>query len=759
MKIKKAISGNLDWVLLMALLFLMNYRIWSPTFWPQHDTFRFFQTFYIFYNGLLLKNEFARWLPYGTYGIQADFFQINGLSVTDYLIGVLGWIFRIKNVLNLFWISILMQQFLLLFGTYSLSRELFSKTASIFFITFGVLASTIWANKMFFNFHMFYLLPFVFYFLLASFQQRKPHFFWLAGVAFVVMELGVPIFMVTLHALICLIFLCFILFQHGFPKNSFSKNWANLLSAALFGIAAVSYLYFQWHMFDFAHCDRPFRDPATNQVPLDVFLTYQGQIDLRKFMMLFFSGQTDTFTLYVGLLPLIFVVYSIWNVRSNKLIIFEAIAAFLILFSVSDISFVARTAYHLFPPLHYFRYIGHIGCMIRLFLFLIAGFGLEHFLNQISNPETREADAASKALLVSGASVLGLMIFLAALNVRWKFFEIAWPEFSIFSGILGGIFILIFTGGRSRSLRWKGGLAIFFLAIDLLSFQNLFFKSLPEIVSIDKRVSNVSLYQFQPTRSWTIPDGLGRAKAAFSLIDQSSDRETSLMYPFAQFDPCVPADWTPYWASGSYSFLANRMSLLLQNTPALQDFRQTAASDPKVRFALTAAGCEASKLYLVSNVLFAHGSDEAEELIRDIAEVHKKIVLERASESLESSYTSGAEEENAMGSIEMTDFSFNHLSAKVNVTRESGVFLYYADSYHPGWQAYLDREKTPILKANLAFKAVYIPKGVHVVRFTYFDGFKGIAGLGIAFVSILFVVYIIVSFIQMLISRSRVAIS
>jgi len=43
--------------------------------------------------------------------------------------------------------------------------------------------------------------------------------------------------------------------------------------------------------------------------------------------------------------------------------------------SISDLSFIARASYYLFPPLHYFRYIGHVGSVLRLFLLLGAGFG------------------------------------------------------------------------------------------------------------------------------------------------------------------------------------------------------------------------------------------------------------------------------------------------------------------------------------------------------------------------------------------------
>jgi hypothetical protein len=46
-------------------------------------------------------------------------------------------------------------------------------------------------------------------------------------------------------------------------------------------------------------------------------------------------------------------------------------------------------------------------------------------------------------------------------------------------------------------------------------------------------------------------------------------------------------------------------------------------------------------------------------------------------------------------------------------------YLYCADTYYPGWRAYIDGARTDIYRADLAFRAVYVPRGVHRVVFTY----------------------------------------
>ncbi|MBC7263481.1 MAG: YfhO family protein [Chloroflexi bacterium] len=46
-------------------------------------------------------------------------------------------------------------------------------------------------------------------------------------------------------------------------------------------------------------------------------------------------------------------------------------------------------------------------------------------------------------------------------------------------------------------------------------------------------------------------------------------------------------------------------------------------------------------------------------------------------------------------------------------------YLVLADSYYPGWRAYVDGVETPVCRANLMMRAVYVPAGRHAVTFVY----------------------------------------
>jgi len=63
------------------------------------------------------------------------------------------------------------------------------------------------------------------------------------------------------------------------------------------------------------------------------------------------------------------------------------------------------------------------------------------------------------------------------------------------------------------------------------------------------------------------------------------------------------------------------------------------------------------------------------------------------------------------------------------------LWLVTSEVFYPGWKATLDGKEVELFKANYAFKAIFLPKGSHRVRFFYFPKtFK--IGAGISFLSL-----------------------
>jgi hypothetical protein len=60
-----------------------------------------------------------------------------------------------------------------------------------------------------------------------------------------------------------------------------------------------------------------------------------------------------------------------------------------------------------------------------------------------------------------------------------------------------------------------------------------------------------------------------------------------------------------------------------------------------------------------------------------------------------------------------------HTNLSLRTTSTENGFLVVSDLFYPGWYAAIDGEETEIFAANLAQRAVYLPKGNHSVTFSY----------------------------------------
>ena len=55
----------------------------------------------------------------------------------------------------------------------------------------------------------------------------------------------------------------------------------------------------------------------------------------------------------------------------------------------------------------------------------------------------------------------------------------------------------------------------------------------------------------------------------------------------------------------------------------------------------------------------------------------------------------------------------------MDVTARRAAVVVLVDSFDPGWRAWVDGEPAPILRANVAFRAVPVPPGEHRVEMLY----------------------------------------
>jgi hypothetical protein len=64
---------------------------------------------------------------------------------------------------------------------------------------------------------------------------------------------------------------------------------------------------------------------------------------------------------------------------------------------------------------------------------------------------------------------------------------------------------------------------------------------------------------------------------------------------------------------------------------------------------------------------------------------------------------------------------FRDQSVEATVDARAPSLVVVAQSYYPAWKAFVDGHETPLFRANLAYQALTVPSGNHVIRIEYHD--------------------------------------
>ncbi|MBA3052778.1 YfhO family protein [bacterium] len=86
----------------------------------------------------------------------------------------------------------------------------------------------------------------------------------------------------------------------------------------------------------------------------------------------------------------------------------------------------------------------------------------------------------------------------------------------------------------------------------------------------------------------------------------------------------------------------------------------------------------------------------------------------------------------------ITEDIINEISVTVYAPRDA--WLVMTDAFYPGWKASVDGKKTEILKANYFQRAVFVPEGSHIVKFSC-RPLSFVAGFVITVLSLIFILY------------------
>jgi hypothetical protein len=92
----------------------------------------------------------------------------------------------------------------------------------------------------------------------------------------------------------------------------------------------------------------------------------------------------------------------------------------------------------------------------------------------------------------------------------------------------------------------------------------------------------------------------------------------------------------------------------------------------------------------------------------------------------------GKTQEGGSESLDITAYRPNAIHLTAETSEEA--YLVLSEVYYPGWRAYVDGRAEPVLRANYAFRAIYLQSGYHEVRLV-FEPLSWKVGLGISVVT------------------------
>ena len=77
------------------------------------------------------------------------------------------------------------------------------------------------------------------------------------------------------------------------------------------------------------------------------------------------------------------------------------------------------------------------------------------------------------------------------------------------------------------------------------------------------------------------------------------------------------------------------------------------------------------------------------------------------------------EEELGEDEVIINENSYFNNQILIRTKNPAAGFLFLSDNFYPGWRAFVDNQPTKIYRANYTFRAVFLPKGEHEIRFIY----------------------------------------
>lgn len=747
-------------VLLFVLeAFLFLWQFLTQRISAGHETIQYFILQYYFLNHLICHGEIAQWMPYMTQGtvanwwfsIQADLFQ-NALMTVHPLL-------RNLNFVDLFNFGIFWKHLVLLCGVWLWGRIHLKSPWAVLFFCSGILGSAIWMNQIWYGFHLYYALPLVFFLIHYFLKTWSWRWLFLAGQLWILQSFGNMPYFLPLTAWILFSYFLLYLSQNF---KTLDNGWKNLdwkkgiLVIAALVLTAWGYVYLTTYGTKEIINYNPGRN-LEGTTDLNGFLTYGGILGINAWIegITGISPMLD-YTLYSGFLITLFALAGLVFIFSLKNRAWLLIWTILVIF-LNLACWPSSWLYELWPMMKFYRHLSLLTPLSKVAVCLWSAVVLDHLLEQ-----KLDFHQIRKFSLLAGSMALAILVLilcspgiiklaLASISPSMFFSEVpifldrilphfqAWGFFhSLIIGLALGAFIILLIHPQQKTK-----ILIILILIQCIDIYSYKIKE-----TLARTVSNQTpkITKFYPMpyagrRSFTDWEKLERshfiqqlplqtvknwAINSFIYLDEpgSTFRVDHWLKPLDQY-------YRTYWGQNLDDFkerpagLINYRGLTFpQQHPASLKF--SGVNENKIQFFTD--GDEITDIKQTSlQMSLAHYSGDVPFILKS-GEGERRI-------NLKENYRIDVP-------IKIRNFTANRLEISADVPA-AAKWLIYSDVWHPDWQATDNGSPIKIYRANLAYKAIPVTPGQHVIEFHFFSRVIDLLYWLLAFISLAWVIGII----------------
>ena len=388
-KIRRVLSRPFFILLLLSAVPYID--LFTRQWVPIHDTFQVTNILHWILSDFAHNAEIPLWQPYINSGVGTNWYIAFTLSPAIALLSPMTLVGKSINVVHLQYLGFFFDELLLLTGSYLLANLLFKSRLAQIFVCATVVGTTFWIAQPWFNFHLFYAFPLSLFFLVRGSHRNELWAIIMSGAILLITAFGNLPYFPPVQGLILTVFAipCLWAFHFDFLVALKKSGRKEIAAAMLVIVAGLLYFILLSYGADFVNYN--LGRTKGNVVDIEDFLRYGAFTGLSKFTELFTGTSWNIdMTTYGGVLLLPLALFGLTWATTRAIVPFAIAFLFTLLFSLGDASFVAPISYH-FPGMHYFRHVGFVAPMAKIFLVFIAGFGFQRFVDLVAKSDDNAA--------------------------------------------------------------------------------------------------------------------------------------------------------------------------------------------------------------------------------------------------------------------------------------------------------------------------------------------------------------------------------